>query len=411
MSLQRRLDGFESRVVGDGECAVVKYTGQVDQLALRRAVTLLGHQHPVLRARIFSHEGHYILRAPKNGTVKFDIVEGDDGTLRNMATRAWDPSTGVAEIALIHGKDRGSLLFRMDHAVTDGPNLMAILGHLWRYYTKIVNGHDVQVDLNTALPRSHDDVLKERFGDWTFSGRGAEGAVSQQSTEGVVTYDPIQRRIVLSRRDTARLISTSRSSGVTVHGLVCGAALVAQRDHVALKYKEATRSEVPMMCLSPVDLRTRVSPAVSATETTNLQMTHRADVLVAPNAHPIEVGQDISDQIHRALLEKRLSMMFSEKPPTVKGYPEPRLLYTSVSNIRRQKIFDRPTELDLEPLRMLIFRALERPVYGAWTSEEQFTLLAFFPDAYFGCEAVDDIVSRVANNLVRFGVSDPEIHE
>lgn len=303
----RALSPFESihALVCETTVLSTLIDGTIDRSALTAAWHRLVTEHPVLTATIgFGADGLCL-------TVDPAVV-----TPTEVTTNRVDPSgTTTAPIPLgrpVAGVDvtadgpGGSWVSLVTHhAIADGILMYHWLGALWQHYCAQLRGTATVTTDPQPIPAAPEAVLAAR-GITKGTRSGAE------RLDGVKVYpfhEPVGRdaghdplalhRVVteLSADDTAALHAAATSHNSTLHGLICGAILVAERELLDVD------GAVPIGLISHVNIRNRMSPPAGPAEGTNLVGYSCAQVAVAPADAPSVVGDEVLRQLHTDLDE------------------------------------------------------------------------------------------------------------
>lgn len=153
-------------------------------------------------------------------------------------------------------------------------------------------------------------------------------------------------RVLLEAAQTERLLRLAKAEGVSVHGLVAAAMLLAVRRRMG-----ATPGASSLGCLSPVDLRSRLTPPL-AMEMMVPAVTSCLDVLeVAPDDDPLELAREVTRNLHAAL-DRGDFLHETQILAAVPKHPE--LLATSVivTNMGRVEGPAAPPGLDIDDVRL-----------------------------------------------------------
>lgn len=293
MSVSRKLDKFESLFTEVGLYGpdTVEYEGVIDELALSSAYSALCAKHPVLTGGIRRNNLCYELVVPGERGAQVTTLDGNEETLQRELLSARVNSDYYPCSKLIHsrGTGRGLVTLCVNHVVADNHVLRTFCGELWEMYTKISTKGRIDIECSLELPRSFAEVWRELWSDVE------SNLVATRPGQGNDNGVYVERRIILSKADTENLISRARKRGVSVHGIVCSAILVA------LRSQYSGSSPEKMECHSAVDLRNRVNGSVGATEVTNFVGVHVGEVNVSPDADMWMLGADLNRQLKAAI--------------------------------------------------------------------------------------------------------------
>lgn len=396
MLLKRHLDDLEVGGRLHGPTHLVEFTGEINVEILDQAFHLLCKQYPVLRARV-RYDGHgYMLYVEPDHSPRLVVLEGGEDQLTKETDRFLDTTHGVAELVLIHGGEHGYVALKKAHAVGDASVWVEIFDTLWRLYTGIANGSDVDVVPGHTLPTSCQMLLNERWGPIEL-GPPSAAELAPNGTAG--TQEDLihkeQRRLVLSVTETAQLIEAARALRTSVHALVCGAIVVGVRSH------QQEQGPVPMACGSAINLRNRVSPAVAPTETTNFITSHTAELVVDDYADPVDVGREVKRQIDSAIADRQLWT------PEVDGrraewHISQGHTVVDVTNPGVVRRLSQPAGLKIVDYQWIgqpeSRRTAQKIGSVAHTYDGRFSLRSNYPPRYAKDE-IDDIHERISANL------------
>lgn len=405
-TLRRYLDGCEAPHVNAAPAHVAEYHGTLADGLLRAAFDALCRRYPLLCARVHATAGErYVLSVSPGDRPEFVTVDGDEATLFGAVFGPWDAENAVARLIHVRGEAGGFVGLRIDHSVVDGHSMRAIFDDLWCVYGELAGGAEIaelSVAVRPALPRSPAELLRERW----FAPDPARDRRPGGNPGRVIglRVRPHQGYLRLDRWDTSRLLTAARERGTTVHALICGAILVAQ---CAYGIPEPT-GPVRMVCLSPVNLRNRVSPPVGVTETTTFTRIHRAELGIPVDQDPVVVGRQLKRQLDRAIVDRDLLSVADLPDALATPVDTPldqRLAIAQVSNngvvhaplnpppgVRITDFFS-PVDVILG-----IF-----PIYSVFTYRGRLSIRYLFPSNLFSAEDVGGLVDAVATRLAKTG--------
>lgn len=296
---QRYLDQFEERGVAVWVTCAIEFEGVLEEQILRSAFDRLCDCYPLLCARVRRDHNGYLLYSTPGHRPEFVVLKDEFGVLQGEADRDLDIAHAVVRLTLIRGNGRGYVAFKVNHAVGDGRAWEAIFRSLWRIYDDLSNGFEDLTYGNASLPRSYYSLMAERWGEF----RPRSLSDISQSGKPVVGHADTRRemrRIRLSEAETRKLVAAARRLDTSVHALTCGSTLVT------LRQNDGEKGSMPMLCVSAIDLRKRVTPAVGMTETTNFISFHPAELTVSEVSDPIRIAQELKCQLDLALAMRNL---------------------------------------------------------------------------------------------------------
>ncbi|MGW3315058.1 phthiocerol/phthiodiolone dimycocerosyl transferase family protein [Streptomyces fungicidicus] len=306
--MHRALCPVETLYVSQRSRAVLSCTlrGPVDVAALSAAFDATTEANPPLRSRIEQDGSGHLLRVldadelPRLVTRTGDEAEAYAAELNRPLPLGGPLSRAVLVSA--PGGDRHLFVLVIDHTITDGHSSIALHNALWDRYRQLVEGGTGESadpegprwpePVSRLLP-AVDDADTTKYLD----GRLEE--VRRHPVE-LVPYDAAPgkgadagghievRRTTLDADLTSRLRRTARASGVSVHALISATLLVTARRR--LPGDDGART---LGCLSPVDLRSRLSPPLPASAPVPAVTTHLQSLQVSAGSEPLEVARAV----------------------------------------------------------------------------------------------------------------------
>ncbi|WP_426570190.1 phthiocerol/phthiodiolone dimycocerosyl transferase family protein [Streptomyces canus] len=306
--MHRALCPVETLYVGQRSRAVLSCTlrGPVDVAALSAAFDAMTEANPPLRSRIEQDGAGHVLR-----------VLGEDERPR-LVTRTGDEEEAYAaelnrplpvggplsRAVLVSAPDGDSHLFVLvvDHTVTDGHSSIALHNALWDRYRALVDGEPTAEAADPGLPRWPEPVSRLLPpADDADTAKYLDGRLEETRRHPVelVPYDAVTgegadadghievRRLTLDPDLTSRLRRTARGSGVSVHALIAATLLATARRRLD---GDGSRT---LGCLSPVDLRSRLSPRLPASALVPAVTTHLQTLEVSEASEPLELARAV----------------------------------------------------------------------------------------------------------------------
>lgn len=322
---ERVLCPAEALYVGQRSRAVLSCAlrGRVDVEALSAAFDAITAAHPTLRSRIApGGPSGYVLRLlteeerPRLLTRTGDLADAYAAEL-NAALPVGGPLTRAVLVSAPEGDDHLFVLV-VDHTITDGHSSITLHNSLWDSYRNLVSdgvsttgSTEEEEDEDLAWPRPVSELLPHA--DEADTAKYLEQRVEQAAAHQVnlVPYDVPRptaeqpapeghietRRLTLSLEETARLRQVARRAGVSVHGLVSAAVVRAAR----LRVDGDGDAPRVLGCLSPVDLRSRLTPPVPASVMVAAVATHLQTVEIPPETDPLTLARTLHTRLTDAI--------------------------------------------------------------------------------------------------------------
>lgn len=347
----------------------VRIEGELDTTALDAAFAALVRTYPVLACRIGEDErgAGYLLR-PSGDPVRASVEAGDAAVIR-IPREPVDPRHRLAYLDVmptVAGHARVS--FFAHHAVADAGHCVALFARLWSYYTD-----QVECGFVSVVPQDYPQSL-----EWYATRRGiVRGPLSGlEPVRRALDPDPAPvpdppvpappalarpLRAVLDAETTARLVGAAKRPGVSVNGMVTAALLRAY----AIEKSSAAGESVPVGCLYPVDLRTRLMPPVPAAAATNMAGMACYAAPIGPATDLAELGARVSASLHRDLASGLVHQSVLHFPDYFGPDRRHSLAgHVAVTNTGRVQTFRTPAGLALADYEIVYLSAHPRPSTG-----------------------------------------------
>lgn len=396
MALQRYLDNIEARFIGPGlyPADIAEYQGFLDETALSSAFNILCAQHPALSGLIRRKHQRYQLYVGGDRAAQVRVVDGDENTLRQQMYSLGLRANVASELLHVRGIRKGHVALCASHAIFDYPSFGALFNQLWRYYTQIVNCEKISIEFTPALPVSAEKLVRERWYQHSSRDSAPPLQIRKRQHSGIF----IERTVTLNEESTTRLADSAHAHETSIHGLVCGAILIA------LRSRGTTDEIAQMACHSAVNLRTRVSPRVGETETTVFQGLHRADVMVPANGNFITVGSEVKKQLAVDIRRRRLRLLHEAPNFELKTPLEKHLAQALISNWGSLPRLTQPSGLRITDRVKGQFSGWETsaicPTYVVSTYEGRLKIIGGYPSTYYSEDDVEKIVERITKQLL-----------
>lgn len=282
--------------------------GSIDTEALATAFVALQQSYPVLSGRICAtsdNDYDLVLVPPAAARVRIATGPVDVLPVDEAAVVAEDE---VCAVELAQDGDNFRLTLLTHHSVADGMASLRYLQVLCELYTRVVQtGSPGEITVH-PLPRSVEQLLAEN---------GIEKqplAVEYELPDPRTLPPPAPRdpaprevrrgRVHLSSERTAALFALGREHGLTVHGTVATAVLLAAADLTG------TTGPETFTFMSAVDLRARLNPVVPAEGGTNVLGADHAVVRMDPHSEAYTLGRAVLDSIAANLANQRIHQGF-----------------------------------------------------------------------------------------------------
>jgi hypothetical protein len=308
--MHRALCPVETLYVGQRSRAVLSCTlrGRVDVAALSAAFDAMTETNPPLRSRIEQDGTGHLLRVLDEDERPRLITRTGEETEAYPAelNRPLPVGGPLSRAVLVSAPDGESHLFVLvvDHTVTDGHSSIALHNALWDRYRALVEGEPTPA--GSGLPSWPEPVSTlVPDADAADTAKYLDGRVEEVRRHPVelVPYDVTAgehaggaghievRRLTLDADHTARLRRRARDAGVSVHALIAATLLGTARRRLD---GDGSRT---LGCLSPVDLRSRLSPPLPASALVPAVTTHLQTLDVSGTAEPLDLARTVHGRL------------------------------------------------------------------------------------------------------------------
>ncbi|MFP2926915.1 phthiocerol/phthiodiolone dimycocerosyl transferase family protein [Pyxidicoccus sp. 3LG] len=260
-----------------GASVALRITGPLDARVLEQALALVQERHPMLRVRV-GDAGPPAYTGAGVGPIPLRVEPRRDASqwleaLEAEVNQRWLMHEGpLARVRLLSGGDTHDLIIGFQHMIADGMSAFVFGKHLLEFAAALVAGSPVKREQAPERP-AIEELLPPRTrgaAGW-MRAAGLAGEWGVHSLRGLfdmpmeVVAPPGQRRTrvlrhVLAPEETALLVQRSRERGTSVHGALCAAML--QTLVAAFRDAPETREARTIACISPVNLRRMLHPAI-----------------------------------------------------------------------------------------------------------------------------------------------------
>ncbi|MFJ7149033.1 protein kinase [Streptomyces sp. NPDC100445] len=375
--MHRPLCPVETLYVGQRSRAVLSCAlrGQVDAGALSAAFDAVTQHHPTLRARIVPDGQGFALRPlGEDERPRLIIRTGGEEVYAaelNTPLPVGGPLSRAVLVSAPEG-DRHLFVLVVDHTITDGHSSIALHNAVWDHYRRLVEGGGDEERTAVAGPAAHGPEEEDALPHWPRpvsrelpdADPADTAAYLERRVEGIrrhpvelVPYDVPRGpaadagrdpgsagtdaspgaeqadgghievcRLGLDEERTGRLRRTARRAGVSVHALVAAAVLTAARRRLE---GEGPRT---LGCLSPVDLRSRLSPPLPALLMVPAVTTQLQTLDVAEDSDPMVLARTVHARL-RDFLDRGDQYREMRITPEIPGNPALQLATVIVTNM------------------------------------------------------------------------------
>lgn len=427
--MRRALCPVENIYVAQRSRAVLSCAleGPVDPVALSAAFEAVTAEQPQLRTRIVPDgDGHALALLPEAERPRLRTRTGGEGEAYaqelNTPLTVGGPLTR-AVLVTDPDEERHTLILSVDHVIADGHSAVALLNMVWDRYRELIGGAEAPRPTRAEFPPPISTLLPHA--DAADTAKHLEQRVDKVRRHPVelVPYDvrateevpgePHRievQRLLLDTGATTRLRERARAEGLSVHALISAAVLLAARRRM-----DGTDPRV-LGCLSPVDLRSRLSPQVPAEIMVPAVTMHLEVLPVGGGTDVLELAREVRDGL-LDFIDRGDHFLETRIMPSVSQHPTLHLGTVIVTNMRavsgpRLPEGTRVTDVRLAPAREHYFPQAGRSPIMACVATFDGRLAIEFPHhtACFSPRFIRDLADEVHTSLLALAESEEERH-
>lgn len=300
-------------VTGTSSCGSFTVRGPLDAARLGAAFAALRREYPVLTARIEANAFGIDLVSPDEPisescapvTVEHRPFVPGDVRLGLL------PEREVAALQLVSDSDLHRVSLGVSHAVADGTHALFLNLRLWELYTDPAAEQAPAARLPAAPSELASRIQAAEKQPTAVSTRSVGVVPTSHAVDG---GDFTFHRIVLDHAATDAVRRRAKDAGLSVHGLLAGIVVAAERARLGDSGVPDDEA-VPMAVFSPVDLRSRSTPAVSPAEVTNFAGSSTAPLAVSAGATPEWIGRAVLDRLRDDLADGTVAAALTGTAP------------------------------------------------------------------------------------------------
>ncbi|WP_395364471.1 condensation domain-containing protein [Streptomyces sp. YH02] len=306
LSLSEILYVGEIRTLATTVCTV---RGEVDEELLAAAFAAKVAEHRSLRSRV-AHDGDevFLELLDEEELPRLEVLPAGPTDLTDQLNRPLPAGGPLVRATLFRGDGESTFVLGIDHVICDGHSATVLCNEIWSAYSGIQDGSyeapraagdSWPVAVDDLLAPSSEEELDAYVKDRTERTSAHPLAVLPFTANASSQDGPLMdvKRIRLTREQTAALVAFAKSAGVSVHGLVGAALLVAVRDG----YGPGYGSDHRLSFVSPVDLRARLTPALGRDVLIPAASWYLDVIDVPAGSDLIELGRRITGQLRDAI--------------------------------------------------------------------------------------------------------------
>ncbi|MBD2293392.1 alcohol acetyltransferase [Anabaena sphaerica FACHB-251] len=430
-SLEAAMEILNSRAKTWNLVTISRINGNLQEAVLRQALDIIQYRHPRLNSRIihFRNRFHFLTAGTKK--IRLQIVHNLDEeqwqeVVNQEMNQAIDSSKCLMRVVLVPIKSQPKisyLITTLHHAISDGLSSIQLHSEILTYYQRLTSGHTIQ-KLTTLEPLPPiEKLLPKHTQGWKGNINrfllllklGFQKLYNQPQTLGFEKNAPIHKRSseIIHRQLhpdlTEKFLQSCQQENTTVQSALCALLMLT----VARKIIKANQKSVRVNCLSYLDLRRRLQPAISEENLAVLATSMMGFHTIKRNTslweiarkvkQNLEVGIKHGDIFNIVLIAKYLINFCLIFPQQVAAT-------VSVSNIGNVKIPKTYGELELEEISFASSHSLYAGMFVIHVATFQGKMLLnfVFSQPSISRETMEEMVNQVISSI--FNLSSNTLH-
>lgn len=419
--LEQAMEILNSRAKTWNIVTISRINGYIYQETMREALDMIQCRHPRLNSRIVRFKNSLSFQTQETANIPLSLIKVLDKdqwqeVVSEEMNKGIDSSESLLRVVLVHllGDEHiNYLITTVHHAIADGLSCIRLHSEILTFCQNIVSGEPINsVTSLTPLP-----PIEELMPQWAkgFRGRinstifllqlGLQEIWNRPKTLGFEKYLPIAKRssnIIHRQLDqelTQKFVNCCRQENTTVHNGLSAAMMLT----VARTITKGRRKDIRVNCLSYLDLRRHLEPAISDEHLAVLASSITEFHLIKPNTsfwelarevkHKLEASKKYGDLFRMVLIAKDLINIFCI-------YPQKIAATVSVSNVGKINIPKNYGKFELEEISFISSNAFFAGVFAVHVSTFQGKMLLNF--AFSQPSISQNTMEHIVDNLMSY---------
>jgi hypothetical protein len=418
--LEETMETLNSRAKTWNIVTISRIKGPLTEEILRQSLDIIQHRHPRLNSRIIRYENNLYFESKETPKIALEVVnklknEQWQEVVDDEMNKEIDSSKGLLRAVLVHIQNDyyiSYLITTVHHAIADGLSCIQLHSEILTCCQKVLSGELVNPLPSLSLFPPIEELLPE--GTNNFRGKiknilfllqlAFQKLWNRPETLGFEKYVSIADRhceIVHRQLDqelTQQFINRCRQENTTVHSALCAAMMFT----VAKKIVKGNKRDIRVNCLSYLDLRRRLKPAISDEHMTVLAASMMEFYTVRKNTSFWELARDVKQKLEITTKSDKIFNMMLVAQELVNfcfRYPQQVSATVSVSNIGKVNIPKSYGEFELEEISFAASHAINGGVFTTHvlTFQGKMMFNFVFSQPSISRETMKDIVNKFIN--------------
>ncbi|MCF2150493.1 condensation domain-containing protein [Desmonostoc muscorum LEGE 12446] len=419
--LEQAMEILNSRAKTWNIVTISRINGCIYEETMREALDMIQCRHPRLNSRIVRSKNSLSFQTQETANIPLRFVKLLENNqwqkvVYEEMNQGIDSSKILLRVVLVHVLEDvpiNYLITTVHHAVADGLSCIRLHSEILTFCQKIVSGEPINsVPSLTPLP-----PIEELMPEWTkgFTGKinstifllqlGLQEIWNRPKTLGFEKYVSIGKRssnIIHRQLDqelTQKLVNCCRQENTTVHNALCAAMMLT----VARTITKGHRKDIRVNCLSYLDLRRHLEPAISDEDLAVLASSIMGFHLIKSNSSFWELAREVKYKLEASKNHGDLFRMILIAKHLIDIcciYPKKIAATVSVSNVGKINIPKNYGKFELEEISFISSNAFFAGIFAIHVStfQEKMLLNFAFSQPSISSNTMEDLV----NNLMSY---------
>jgi NRPS condensation-like uncharacterized protein len=403
---------------------ISRIQGNLQETVLRQSLDIIQYRHPALNSHIINSRNSYYYRSKGTGKLPLQVVNIREGqeweaVVNAEMNQVIDSSKYLLRVVLVkilNQQNINYLITTIHHAITDGLSSIQLHSEILTYCQNITAGKSLPI-VTTLEPLP---PIEKLLPAWTNSFKSKLGRVAlllniafqkywnQPKALRVEKYVPISQRrceIIhrqLSEESTRQFIQQCRQENTTVQSALCAALMLTVSKQLTKNYED----NIPVSCLSYLDLRRRLQPEISTENMTVLAASLMKFYRITNNTSFWELGRKVKHNLNKKIHQGEIFQMIYLAKHLINFsllFPNQVSPTVSVSNVGKVNIPHTYGELELEEISFVGSHALYAGMFivHAATFQEKMTLNFVFSQPSLSQQTMERLVDNCIDSIMK----------
>jgi NRPS condensation-like uncharacterized protein len=422
--LEETMEILNQRAKTWNVVTISRIRGNIQETVLRQSLNIIQYRHPALNSHIINSRNSYYYQSKGTGKLPLQVVniresQEWEAIVNAEMNQVIDSSKYLLRVVLVkilNQQNINYLITTTHHAITDGLSSVQLHSEILTYCQKITEGKSLPI-VTTLEPLP---PIEKLLPTWTNSFKSKLGRVAlllniafqkywnQPKALRVEKYVPISQRrceIIhrqLSEESTRQFIQQCRQENTTVQSALCAALMLTVSKQLAKNHED----NIPVSCLSYLDLRRRLQPEISTENMTVLAASLMKFYRITNNTSFWELARKVKHNLNKKIHQGEIFQMIYLAKYLINFsllFPNQVSPTVSVSNLGKVNIPHNYGELELEEISFVGSHALYAGMFivHAATFQEKMTLNFVFSQPSLNQQTMERLVDHCIDSIMK----------